>query len=133
MIIVGVGLLLLSLSSTGCVAANPNKGRVVGGTAVGTKIGVSENPVSGLYEFGGQRVQTSFVVVPGYLTNGVYVTPDVVTSYEVQGRNGVFGNAGGTFTFAVGSNACQTLLGGAHHPINQTLVISTNVGSVVPK
>lgn len=132
-----LGLLVLVVAS-GC-ASDPaklqNKRRVIAGSGAVTSLGISENPMTGLYEAALKHGAMSFLVVPSEYnaTNGTWSTPDAVMSYEPQGRNGIFGVAGATTTIAVGSNAVNTLLGGAHYPINQNLVGSTNIGSVIPK
>lgn len=129
-----LAFILLCIGLVGCASNTEPKRKVIAGSGELTSLGLTENPITGVYELGAKRGQMSFIVVPAvYNTNnGVWSTPDMVMSVEAQARNGVFGSAGGTTTFAVGSNSVQTLLGGQHLPINATLVNSTNIGSAAP-
>lgn len=117
--------------ATGC-ASNPSKSHVVRAVATGTKFGVTQNPTTGVYELGIQRVQTELVTIPVYsCTNAsgqiVLVTPDTVSRYEVNTHSAVFGNAALTSSLATGSNAVTTAVGGATPPINTATGTNNNL------
>lgn len=121
-------LILLAIAiislTVGCVHA-PAKSHVVHVVATGTKFGITENPATQLYELGLTRFQAEVTTVPiMWATNkdgSIYVViPDVVTRYEVQGKNTTFGGAGLTSTLATGTNAVNTAVGGTVAPINAT-------------
>lgn len=116
--------LLAIIALTGC-HAQPSKSHVVHVVATGTKFGITENPATQLYELGLTRFQAEVTTVPiMWATNRdgtIYVViPDVVTRYEVQGKNTTFGGAGLTSTLATGTNAVGTAVGGTVAPINAT-------------
>lgn len=108
---------LLSVFTVGCMTS-PSKSHVVRGVATGTSIGISQNPATGLYEFGVKRCQIEFVTIPIFFTNGLPCLPDVVSRYELTTHSAVFGNASLTSTLATGSNGVNTSVGGATPPIN---------------
>lgn len=90
----------------------------------GTSVGITQNPATQAYELGLKRVHTHLSIIPiVFQTNSLgvisCVIPDVVVSDEINGRNSIFGGAGGTITVATGTNAVQTILGGGHVPINE--------------
>lgn len=129
-------LALLSLVlSPGCITA-PGKpaGHIVAGTAGGKKLGITYNAITGLPELGVQSVDGEFAIIPLLLnTNtGNYYTPDFVMSREIMAKAGMFGTAAGTYTFATGSNAVQTLLGGMHYPVNAGFQTASNVSITLP-
>ena len=128
----------LAFTGTGCgttqTANAPIKGKVIGGNVSLTKLGVTENLFTGAYELGTERGQLTGAVVPMYYDpiSRTWSSPDFVMSYEAQARNGMFGSAGGTFTYAIGSNAVWTMLGGNHLPINFPLATAQAIGVTVP-
>lgn len=130
--------LCLALSATGC-ASNDHNRRVVHGAGSFTKLGVGENMATGLYELGIMHGQTTFTIVPIlFATNAVtgltyVVVPDVADSYETTGANSIFGRGGITSTFATGTNAVGSLLGGAHYPVNDKTQISNGLSANLPK
>lgn len=117
---------LLMAVGTGCATA-PSSGHVIRAVATGTKLGVTQNPVTGAYELGFERIQTELITTPVLFTNGGYVSPDVVSGYEVSSHSAVFGNVGLTSTMAVGTNAVATMLGGQHTPINAGVGTGSNL------
>lgn len=134
--IIGVAACVLAAITlaSGC-ASDPNKhtSRVVGGAGKGYKIGIGENAVSQLYELGLQDVDMAAMVVPIteiISSNGVatVVTPDAILSAEYGGKATFFGSGSSTYTIAVGVNACNTLLGGMHMPINSPYWTNSAVG-----
>ena len=119
----------LALTQAGCTATNlatkPVSTHVVHIAGSGKKLGLVQDPVTGQYSLGYQSVFVGVTTIPittAQDTNGTirFIEPDVVTSYEIAGKGGFFGSAGSTYTVAVGTQAVQTLLGGAHVPINGT-------------
>jgi hypothetical protein len=108
---------VLALGTAGC-QTSPSKSHVIRAVATGTKAGITQNPTTGVYEFGLQRVQTEIITVPVFFTNGVWYAPDVVSRYEVNTHSAVFGNANLTSSLATGSNAVNTAVGGTTPPIN---------------
>lgn len=131
--------LLLCFAFTGCQATSNANRRVVHGAGSFTKIGVGENMATGLYELGILHGQTTFTIVPilfatNALTGNTYVVvPDVADSYETTGANSVFGRGGITSTFATGTNAVGSLLGGNHYPVNDKTQISTGLNATIPR
>lgn len=122
-----VALFLCLLLPTGC-HLNPSTGHVIRVVATGTKLGLSQNPSTGVYELGIQRVQTEVTTVPVFLTNGEFKIPPTVLRYEVNTHSAIFGNAALTSTMATGSNAVATAVGGATPPINN----GTGTGNNLP-
>lgn len=110
----------------GC-AINPSKSHIVRGVATGTSVGLSQNPATGLYELGVKRAQVEFVTIPIFVTNGVWIVPDVVSRYEVSTHSAVFGNAALTSTLSTGTNAVQTQVGGTTPPINAGVGTGSNL------
>lgn len=114
---------------TGCgtptsLATRPVTTHVIQVTGSGKKLGVVEDPVTGQYSLGYQSIIVGVTTVPvttAVDTNGAvrFIEPDVVTSYEIAGKNGIFGSAGSTYTVAVGKEGVATLLGGNHPPVNE--------------
>jgi len=127
------GALILAVGIAGC-ATKPPANHVVKAVGTVTKFGLQENIGTGAYELGMLRGQIEVLTVPAVYDSNTHqwYVPDVASSYEVQGRNGLFGSAGLTSTFATGSNAVNTLVGGAHYPINQPLANAANIGGVAP-
>lgn len=126
----------LLLGGTGC-SLNPSKSHVIHVGTVGTKAGISQNPITGVYELSLQRVQADLVSVPIMFTtnrNGdvVVIIPSLVQSWEVNAHNAIFGNVSSTETMATGDNAVQTTLGGQHQPINAGVGTGSNIPSQVP-
>ncbi len=110
--------LLTLIALVGC-AHTPSKSHVVHVVATGTKFGITENPATQLYELG--LVTTVPIMWATNRDGTIYVViPDVVTRYEVQGKNTTFGGAGLTSTLATGTNAVGTAVGGTVAPINAT-------------
>lgn len=119
-------VLFTVLAFAGC-ATNPSKSHVVRAVATGTKFGVTQNPTTGVYELGLQRVQAEIVTIPVFFTNGVFSIPDVVSRYEVSTHSAVFGNAALTSTMATGTNAVSTQVGGVTPPINAGVGTGSNL------
>lgn len=125
-----------ALLMTGCqatsLAKNPVTTHVVHIAGSGKKLGVVQDPVTGQYSLGYQSIFVGITTVPittAMDTNGVvhFIEPDAVASYEISGKNGIFGSAGSTYTVAVGQNAVQTLLGGQHLPVNGGFYGTNNI------
>lgn len=132
-ILAGIGLCALL---SGCVASplatHPVTTHVVHIAGSGKKLGVVQDPVTGQYSLGYQSIFVGVTTVPittAMDTNGVvqFIEPDAVASYEVAGKNGIFGSAGSTYTVAVGQGAVQTMLGGQHVPINGQFYGTNNI------
>ena len=110
--------------TTGCNTIPSTTSRVIQGAGKGIKLGLVQDPVTSQYSLGYQSLYLGTMIVPIFAvqpTNGgpvVVTTPDAVMSYEIGGKATFFGSASSTCTFAVGVNACQTLLGGQHPPVN---------------
>lgn len=127
-------ILLLTLGLLplcGC-ALNPSKSHVIHIGAVGTKIGIVQDPISGMYSLSAQRVQADLITIPIMFTTNkagdvVVIIPDVVHSFEVNAHNAVFGNVSTTTTMATGTNAVHTTLGGQHQPINAGVGTGSNL------
>jgi hypothetical protein len=130
-----IGLLLLPVALlTGCGGLFPKDvAHAVNFTEDGTKIRVGQDPVSQMPQLIFGREQANITVIPIiFQTNAANgqisaVVPETVESYEFNGRNTTFGGIAGTITFATGSNAVQTVLGGGHAPINE------GTGTTLPK
>lgn len=118
---------LLLFGATGCVGRSPSSGHIVRIDAVGTKVGIGQNPATGVYELGIMRVQTELTTIPVFFTNGEYRVAPAVMSYEANAHSAVFGNAAVTSTIATGSNAVNSTLGGQHPPINANTGVSNNL------
>jgi len=111
--------------ATGC-GTDPNRKavRVFQAAGAGRKLGIVQDPVTGQYSLGYQSITAGAMIVPIEWTiasNGVpqVTVPDAAASFEIGAKPYFFGSAAQTMTFAVGSNAVQTLLGGNHPPINE--------------
>jgi len=118
------------------LATKPVTTHVVHIAGSGKKLGLVQDPVTGQYSMGYQSIFVGVTTVPVSIsqdTNGTitYIEPDVVASYEIAGKTGIFGSGGSTYTVAVGKQAVQTMLGGGHPPIN-TQFYSTNNPTVMP-
>lgn len=129
--------LLTCLGFSGC-ATSPSKSHIVHIAGVGTKGGIVQDPVTGMYSLGLQRVQADLLTIPiMFSTNKdgtiVVILPDVVASYEVSSHSPIFGNVGATMTMATGTNAVWTVLGGQHQPINEGVGTGSNINPQVPK
>ncbi len=134
---IGAGLSLLAITClTGCanlsLAQKPATTHVVQVTGKVLKGGLVEDPVTGQYSLGYESGYLTVITVPISLaqnTNGeiYYAVPDVAQSYEVTGKNGLFGSAGSTYTVAVGQRGVSTLLGGQHLPVNEGIYGTNNV------
>jgi hypothetical protein len=116
---------------TGCTM-NPSKSHIVRAVATGTKLGVTQNPTTGVYELGVQRVQTEIITVPVYAYTNKdgsvnLVVPESVSRYEVNTHSAVFGNAALTSTLATGTNGVATQVGGQTPPINVSTGTSNNL------
>lgn len=119
----------------GCVATplatKPVTTHIVHIAGSGKKGGIVQDPVTGQYSLGYQSIFMGITTVPittAMDTNGVihFIEPDAVASYEILGKSGIFGSAGSTYTVAVGQKATQTLLGGAHLPVNSQFFSTNN-------
>ena len=121
----------------GCQATSNANRRVVHGAGSFTKLGVGENMATGLYELGIMHGQTTFTIVPILFTTNsagaCVVVPDVADSYETTGANSIFGRGGITSTFATGTNAVGSLLGGEHLPVNSAAQTSAGLSANLPK
>ena len=125
---IGSSVTLAAVAATlvaGCASGlNTKTAHVFQAGGKGIKCGVVQDPVTGQYSLGYQSLYLGTMMVPIFAvesTNGgpvIVTTPDAVMSYEVGGKGTFFGSGSSTCTFAVGSNAVQTLLGGQHVPIN---------------
>lgn len=129
-------LTAVTMLFTGCqatsLAAHPVTTHVVHIAGSGKKLGIVQDPVTGQYSLGYQSIFVGVTTVPittAQDTNGVvhFIEPDAVASYEIAGKNGIFGSAGSTYTVAVGQSAVQTLLGGQHLPVNGEFYSTNNV------
>jgi len=138
---IGVAAIALATAtlSTGCVSrpiTNPAPSHVVSIVGSGKKLGVTQDPLTQLYQLGYASVFGGLLTVPvvssieGAGTNQLLVmhTPDVVARYEIGGKATFFGSAGSTYTVAVGSGACNTLLGGQSPPVNVGYWTNSAVG-----
>ncbi len=120
-----IALLVLPVAMfTGCGGLPKDVAHVYTISGDGTSMGITQNPATQLYELGLKRIHTHLTIVPiVFQTNAAgtitAVIPDTVVSDEINGRNSIFGGAGGTITVATGTNAVQTMLGGGHVPINE--------------
>jgi hypothetical protein len=127
---------------TGCaatpLATKPVTTHVVHIAGSGKKLGIVQDPVTGQYSLGYQSIFVGVTTVPittAMDTNGVvhFIEPDAVASYEIAGKNGIFGSAGSTYTVAVGENAVQTILGGQHSPVNAGFYGTNNIVTSSPQ
>ena len=117
--------LLAALAAIGCQAYNgPSKTHVLSGTITATKLGVHQN-LSGAYDAGLQRGMVWMTSVPiVYATNQngsiSAIVPDVVIRVEGAGGKGGLlpDRAAYTWTFATGTNATYSAVGGSAPPIN---------------
>lgn len=134
--IIGAALMAAVTLLTGCQATNlathPVTTHVVHIAGSGKKLGIVQDPVTGQYSLGYQAIFIGVTTVPittAQDTNGAvhFIEPDAVASYEIAGKNGIFGSAGSTYTVAVGQNAVQTLLGGQHIPVNGQFYGTNNI------
>jgi hypothetical protein len=112
---------------------NPSAGHIIRIVGTGGKLGITQNPVSGVYELGFQRVQSELTFIPVFETNGHYSVPDAVLRYEANAHSSIFGNSAVTSTMATGTNACATAIGGASLPINIGTGTSNNLQTALPK
>lgn len=122
---------------TGCKSTPDTTSHIwqIGGT--GTKAGIVQDPITGMYSVGLQRVQIVNTIIPcRVITNSAgeqkFITPDVNASYEVSGHNAIFGNVGLTETLATGTNAVATILGGNHQPINANVGTGAQTPTALP-
>lgn len=127
-------LLIPEFLLTGCGGILPKDvAHVMNFTEDGTKVHIGQNAVTQMPELSVGREQADVTVIPiVFQTNAVSgqisaVVPDVVMSYEFNGRNATFGGMSGTITVATGTNAVATILGGGHVPIN------AGTGTSLPK
>ena len=133
-------LLTVTVTLTGCqtsIATRPVTTHVVQVVGTGKKLGIVEDPVTGMYSAGYQSIMVAITTVPvetAQDTNGMikFITPDAVASYEINGQSGLFGKAGSTYTVAVGPKAVDTLLGGMHLPVNENIVTGEVVQAQSP-
>jgi hypothetical protein len=85
--------------------------------------GIVEDPVTGQNSVGYKTGWLTVTTIPLTVysdTNGVahYAVPPVCLSFEVAGKGILFGSAGSTYTLATGDSAVNSMLGGAHLPVN---------------
>lgn len=126
LVLVASAALAASLLS-GCAGLPHDTAHVYRLDATGNKLAVSQNPVTGLYEVGWQRVQSEYTQVPVIWTNGTFYIPTTLMRYEANAHSAVFGNAAVTATMATGTNAVETQLGGGYPPINSGTGTSNNL------
>jgi hypothetical protein len=115
----------------GCIPS-PSKAHIVRVVSTGTKFGLTQNPNTGIYELGLQRVQVEMTTVPVFWTNGIFSAPDAVMRYEVNTHSSIFGNAALTSTLATGTNAVNSSVGGATPPINASTGTGNNLTPALP-
>lgn len=104
---------IMAGSLSGC-STRPSTNHVIRIDATGAKLGIAQNPVTGMYELAIQRVFTEITTIPViYDTNKAEfrVTP-TVSRYEANTHSAVFGNVAISSTLATGSNAVWTIAGG---------------------
>ena len=118
---------VLLAAVSGCGTMPHDTAHVYRFDATGNKLAVSQNPVTGFYELGWQRVQTEYTQVPVIWTNGQFYIPETLMRYEVNTHSAVFGNAAMTSTLGTGSNAVNTRLGGGADPINAATGTGNNL------
>jgi hypothetical protein len=130
-IALGLAALLAGCSSTSLVT-HPVTTHVVQVSGKLLSGGVVMDPVTGQNTLGYKSGYVTVTTIPVSIaadTNGVvrYLVPEVATSFEVAGKNIIFGSAGTTYTLATGDKAVGTLLGGQHLPVNEGFYGTNNV------
>lgn len=123
-----VGICAASVLLAGCVSrpiSNPAPSHVVSIIGSGKKLGVTQDPLTQMYQLGYASLFGGLLTVPVTVsydpthTNELNMrTPNVVARYEIGSKATFFGSAGSTYTVAVGTEACNTLLGGQSPPMN---------------
>ena len=126
------------ITQLGCASrpvSNPAPSHVVSIVGSGKKLGITQDPLTQLYQLGYASVFGGLLTVPVTFgfdqahTNMLVIrTPNVVARYEIGGKATFFGSAGTTYTVAVGTEACNTLLGGQSPPMNLGYWTNSAVG-----
>lgn len=124
-IIAGLALVAaLGLFTGGCSLSNKDMGHIITARGVGTGLGATQNPATGMYELALKRIQEEITWIPVvFSTNNTTgavtaVIPDTVTRYEVSTASAVWGDSAITSTTATGLNGVLSNVGGATPPIN---------------
>ena len=130
-------LTVAALTFTGCASApvnqaitQPSAKHITDVEARVSASGIVMDPVTGQNTLGHKVAYISVLTVPVSFfqtSNGLACSyPDVAMSFEVAGKNSLFGAAGMTRTLATG-HGVDSLLGGQHVPVNGAFYGTNNV------
>ena len=129
---------LAVVAFTGCASApvssaitQPSKAHVTDIEARASASGIVIDPITGQNTLGHKVAYVSILTIPVVWStgsNGVTTCsyPDVAMSFEIAGKNTLFGAAGMTRTLATG-HGVDSLLGGQHIPVNGAFYGTNNL------